>query len=295
MCHFYPTQISKLQQEIDQESETRSELCHLEHETRDPNQKASYKVRIEKSDEKVQSLALLMLHYCAGLQHCMEERELDRQRRETESANDARVGSVSAKAKCTDEDQLMKRSSSDAGQKRTTISADDGEDDESAADDEMSYDESQGRESGMYTTAIREQTDSIMYANRYEGMQANTVTPRRGEGLKQSISDVEEDVSDALRSQQLVMSFQALLSQQDSDSEEDCVDDNQDGSQTSDPEQVSQDYDTLVSQCSQLNDSDQEMADEEDVESQENGDGSVIEKAGGVTIMVSEDKASESD
>ena len=32
-------------------------------------------LQIEKSDERVQSLAVLMLHYCAGLQHCMEEIE----------------------------------------------------------------------------------------------------------------------------------------------------------------------------------------------------------------------------
>ena len=37
-----------------------------------------YFLQIEKSEEKIQSLAVLMLHYCAGLQHCMEEMESDR-------------------------------------------------------------------------------------------------------------------------------------------------------------------------------------------------------------------------
>lgn len=32
-------------------------------------------LQVEKSDEKVQSLALLMLHYCSGLQHCVQEQE----------------------------------------------------------------------------------------------------------------------------------------------------------------------------------------------------------------------------
>ena len=35
-------------------------------------------LQISKSDDRVQSLAILMLHYCAGLQHCMEEMENER-------------------------------------------------------------------------------------------------------------------------------------------------------------------------------------------------------------------------
>lgn len=46
----------------------------------DAKQRDMIRSRIEKSDEKIQSLALLMLHYCAGLQHCLDQQEAERQR-----------------------------------------------------------------------------------------------------------------------------------------------------------------------------------------------------------------------
>ena len=55
-----------MQQEIDKESENRAELGRLEQEVGDPKQKAIIWQKIDKSDEKIQSLALLMLHYCSG-------------------------------------------------------------------------------------------------------------------------------------------------------------------------------------------------------------------------------------
>ena len=33
---------------------------------------------MEKSDEKLDSMTVLMLHYCAGLQHCLDQEELER-------------------------------------------------------------------------------------------------------------------------------------------------------------------------------------------------------------------------
>ena len=64
MCVF--VQISKMQQEIDKESENRAELARLEQEVSNPQQKTIIRQKIDKSDEKIQSLALLMLHYCSG-------------------------------------------------------------------------------------------------------------------------------------------------------------------------------------------------------------------------------------
>jgi hypothetical protein len=70
-------QVIKLQQEIDQESEHRAELARMERELALPAQRAVARAKLEKSDEKIQSLALLMLHYCTGLQHCIEQQELE--------------------------------------------------------------------------------------------------------------------------------------------------------------------------------------------------------------------------
>ena len=73
--------MTKFQQEIDEESENRAELARMERETTDTKHKAHLRDKIAKSDEKIQALALLMLHYCAGLQHCLDQEELERQKK----------------------------------------------------------------------------------------------------------------------------------------------------------------------------------------------------------------------
>ncbi len=55
-----------MQQEIDQESEHRAELARLEKSVADERQRALIRAKIDKSDDKIQSLAVLMLHYCSG-------------------------------------------------------------------------------------------------------------------------------------------------------------------------------------------------------------------------------------
>ena len=67
--------MNKLQSEIDIETDNRAELVRSMSEARDSTAKTQFHHKIEKSDEKIQALALLMLHYCSGLQHCMEEQE----------------------------------------------------------------------------------------------------------------------------------------------------------------------------------------------------------------------------
>ncbi|XP_074651149.1 PDZ domain-containing protein 8-like isoform X2 [Tubulanus polymorphus] len=71
--------ITKFQYEIDAESDHRAELARFERETSNQKQKSQIKEKIIKSDEKIQSLAVLMLHYCAGLQHCMDQLEENKQ------------------------------------------------------------------------------------------------------------------------------------------------------------------------------------------------------------------------
>ena len=40
--------------------------------------KSSLETKMEKSDEKLDSMTVLMLHYCAGLQHCLDQEEMER-------------------------------------------------------------------------------------------------------------------------------------------------------------------------------------------------------------------------
>jgi len=65
-------QISKLQAEIDHESENRSELARRA-QAANKRTRAVMEARMEKSDEKLDSMTVLMLHYCAGLQHCLDQ------------------------------------------------------------------------------------------------------------------------------------------------------------------------------------------------------------------------------
>lgn len=46
----------------------------------DKKMKTAIEAKIEKSDEKLDSMTVLMLHYCAGLQHCLDQEEAERQK-----------------------------------------------------------------------------------------------------------------------------------------------------------------------------------------------------------------------
>ncbi len=70
--------MSKFQAGIDLESENRAELARMEREAIDVVQRNIIRSKIEKSDEKIQSLAVMMLHYCSGLQNCLDSQEEQR-------------------------------------------------------------------------------------------------------------------------------------------------------------------------------------------------------------------------
>lgn len=70
----------KLQKEIDKESENKMELLRTEQELTDPLHKEAVQKRLAKSDEKVEALMMMMLHYCAGLQYCLDQEGEDKQR-----------------------------------------------------------------------------------------------------------------------------------------------------------------------------------------------------------------------
>jgi hypothetical protein len=53
----------------------------------DKKSKTAIEAKIEKSDEKLDSMTVLMLHYCAGLQHCLDQEEVERQKQAESSAD----------------------------------------------------------------------------------------------------------------------------------------------------------------------------------------------------------------
>ncbi|XP_044176573.1 PDZ domain-containing protein 8-like [Acropora millepora] len=70
--------MNKLQVEIDEESETRTELYEKRSKVKDKKQKIAIESLLEKSEERGQALAMLMLQYCSGYQSCVEAEESDR-------------------------------------------------------------------------------------------------------------------------------------------------------------------------------------------------------------------------
>lgn len=74
-------QVSKLQKEIDEESENKRDLVKAEEETIDLAHKALLRNQIEKSEEKVEALMMMMLHHCAGLQYCLDQEQEEKQRK----------------------------------------------------------------------------------------------------------------------------------------------------------------------------------------------------------------------
>ncbi|XP_078683133.1 PDZ domain-containing protein 8-like isoform X1 [Branchiostoma floridae x Branchiostoma belcheri] len=67
--------INKLQQEIDMESEHKLELHREEKDAPDQQVRSKIAADLAKSEERLQALALLMLHYCSGWQNCTERED----------------------------------------------------------------------------------------------------------------------------------------------------------------------------------------------------------------------------
>lgn len=67
--------------EIKSETENRADLVSKDRVAKDKKVKKLLQEKIEKSDDKLQSMTVFMLHYCAGLQHCMDQEEMERQKR----------------------------------------------------------------------------------------------------------------------------------------------------------------------------------------------------------------------
>lgn len=70
--------VTKLQNTIDKESEYKAELMKQYRDTTDMEQKRIISQQLEKCDEKIEALMMMLVHYCAGLQHCLDQEEAHR-------------------------------------------------------------------------------------------------------------------------------------------------------------------------------------------------------------------------
>ncbi|XP_062594613.1 PDZ domain-containing protein 8-like [Saccostrea cucullata] len=73
--------VFKLQKEIDEESENKNELTKVLEESIDASQKELLRHQIKKSDVKVEAMMMVMLHYCAGLQYCLDQEQEEKQKK----------------------------------------------------------------------------------------------------------------------------------------------------------------------------------------------------------------------
>ncbi|KAK3576431.1 hypothetical protein CHS0354_025192 [Potamilus streckersoni] len=79
--------VTKLQQEIDKESEHKADLLRMEAEATERAHKKALGIQVEKSEEKMEALMMMIVHYCAGLQHCLDQEEEERRKTENSSQN----------------------------------------------------------------------------------------------------------------------------------------------------------------------------------------------------------------
>ncbi|KAL4230668.1 PDZ domain-containing protein 8 [Mactra antiquata] len=79
--------VTKLQDTIDKESEHKSELLKTSQEVTDPEIRRNIYQQMSKSDEKMDALMMMMVHYCAGLQHCLDQEEAHKRLTSLEPVN----------------------------------------------------------------------------------------------------------------------------------------------------------------------------------------------------------------
>nr|CAD7429133.1 unnamed protein product [Timema monikensis] len=72
--------IVKLKAAMDSETQSRMQLAKEQQERKDPETNTKIAFLVGKSDERVQALAVLMLHFCAGLQHAQDQEEANKSR-----------------------------------------------------------------------------------------------------------------------------------------------------------------------------------------------------------------------
>ncbi|GAB1604563.1 PDZ domain-containing protein 8-like [Argonauta hians] len=74
------TMVSMVQEQIDQVTEYKVQLTRKEKSINDAAMKKVYQAEIRITDEQNERLMMQLLHYCAGLQHCLDQQEEERQK-----------------------------------------------------------------------------------------------------------------------------------------------------------------------------------------------------------------------
>lgn len=87
-----------MQIDIDQESANKNLLTQQLQEAESQVARNTTKLAIVKANEKIEALMLLLLQYCAGLQHCLDQEEEQRQQASSSTAAAATSATVSAVA-----------------------------------------------------------------------------------------------------------------------------------------------------------------------------------------------------
>ncbi|CAD5119453.1 DgyrCDS8060 [Dimorphilus gyrociliatus] len=72
--------INKLQKELDEESERKTDFLQQQRICTDAFKKSKYGDIIQKSEDKIQAMSILMLHYCSGLQHALDQLEVEKEK-----------------------------------------------------------------------------------------------------------------------------------------------------------------------------------------------------------------------
>ena len=117
-------QVNKMQLEIDQESANKATLTRQLQEADSHSARSAAKLAITKSNEKIEALMLLLLQYCAGLQHCLDQEEEQRQQLSSsapaaESTTTSSTVAASADVSVAVEDDLQQEDRTAMDQQQT--------------------------------------------------------------------------------------------------------------------------------------------------------------------------------
>ncbi|KAK7097991.1 PDZ domain-containing protein 8-like [Littorina saxatilis] len=108
--------VNEMQIEIDQESTNKAVLTKRLKEAEPHSERRSAKLAVARSNEKIEALMLLLLQYCAGLQHCLDQEEEQRQHTQTTAGGNTVAATPSVAAADIDIDALASPAVTDPGQ-----------------------------------------------------------------------------------------------------------------------------------------------------------------------------------
>lgn len=93
---------------MDEESERKTEFLQQQRLLTDSNKKTKFGDLIQKSEDRIQAMSILMLHYCSGLQHALDQLELEKGK-ESEKDIEKIVTLISFDSDCIRSPMLTKK------------------------------------------------------------------------------------------------------------------------------------------------------------------------------------------